>query len=187
MKSSTCIPAASMSLLGAFGLEARERVVGEDDRHRFHRRLQALEHVDRRDELARGAREQPEHPPAALGEDEVRAAAGLHHQAPRRLGDGARRQHDVGAEGAEKEHDALVDLALDQRGGPRRVTGVVEQLQLELMVLAGELDAAHLLVDVFDRALVAAQHIEPGFGRRARHGHRSAEHDLVLLRPRHVR
>jgi hypothetical protein len=163
----------------AFGIRLRERVVGVDDRDLLRRRLHRLEELDRRDELPCCAREHAEDVLVALREDLVGAAARLHHRLPRALGDSGCRQHDVGAERAEEEIDALVDLALDQRRRAGRIARVVEHAQLELVFLAGDLDAAFLLVDVLDRGEIAVVDVEPRLRGAAGERHRAAEDDLA--------
>mgnify|MGYP003694590947 CR=1 FL=1 len=71
------------------------------------------------------------------------------------------------AERTQEEVGALVELALDQRGGARRIAGVVEQFQLDLVLLAGDLDAAQHVVEVAGGGDVAVVDVEPGL-RRAR-------------------
>ncbi|MCZ7656881.1 MAG: hypothetical protein M5U07_03045 [Xanthobacteraceae bacterium] len=169
-------------LLGALTRHLREGVIGVDEHDRLRLRLQRLEHRGGGRELARRAREQPEYAAASLREDQVGAAAGLHHDAAGRFGDRAGRKHDVAAEGAEEEAHALVHLLLDQRGRARRITGIVEQVEGDAILLSADVYAAHLLVDELDGAVVAELHIEAGLGRGAGHGHRSAEADHGLLR-----
>jgi hypothetical protein len=42
----------------------------------------------------------------------------------------------------------LVDLALDQGRGARRIAGIVEQFQVDLVLVARNLNAAQHVVDV---------------------------------------
>jgi hypothetical protein len=116
-----------------------------------------------------------------------RAAAGLHHRLLRPFGDRRGRQHDVAAKRAQEEVRAVIKLALDQRRGARRIAGIVEQFELDLVLLAGDLDAAQHVVDVARGGDVAVIDVEPGLRRGAAERHRAAEHQrlagLRLRRP----
>jgi hypothetical protein len=97
------------------------------------------------------------------------------------LGDGRGRQHDVRAERPQEEIRSLVDLALDQRRGAGGIAGVIEQLEVDLVLVAGDLHPAQHVVHVADGGDVSVVDVEAGLGGCTGKRNRPADHQGLGL------